>query len=78
MLSANHGSVGMVTRAAPKSNDPNTIGPFNERKWAGQRFHPVWPSYAFCHIYTVRGDTIRLISARKAESYERHDYWKNR
>ena len=26
--------------------------------------------------YTVRGDTIRLISARKAERHEREDYWK--
>ena len=28
--------------------------------------------------YTVRDDTIRLISARKAERHERHDYWENR
>jgi len=26
--------------------------------------------------YTLRGDTIRLISARKAERHEREDYWK--
>lgn len=26
--------------------------------------------------YTVRGETIRLISARKAERHEREDYWK--
>ena len=26
--------------------------------------------------YTVRGSTIRLISARKAERHEREDYWK--
>jgi uncharacterized protein (DUF4415 family) len=26
----------------------------------------------------VRDDSIRLISARKAEHHERHDYWKNR
>ena len=25
--------------------------------------------------YTLRGDTIRLISARKAERHEREDYW---
>ena len=25
--------------------------------------------------YTLRGDTIRLISARKATRYEREDYW---
>ena len=28
--------------------------------------------------YTMRNDTIRLISARKADRHERHDYWKNR
>jgi len=26
--------------------------------------------------YTLRGETIRLISARKAERHEREDYWK--
>ena len=26
--------------------------------------------------YTLRGDTIRLISARKAERHEREDYWR--
>lgn len=26
-------------------------------------------------VYTLRGDTIRLISARKAKGYEREDYW---
>lgn len=28
--------------------------------------------------YTLRGDTIRIISARKATRYEQRDYWKNR
>lgn len=28
--------------------------------------------------YTMRGDTIRIISARKAERHEQRDYWKNR
>lgn len=28
--------------------------------------------------YTMRGETIRLISARKAASHEHPDYWKNR
>ena len=26
-------------------------------------------------IYTVRADTVRLISARRAERYEREEYW---
>jgi len=26
--------------------------------------------------YTLRGETIRLISARKAERHEREDYWR--
>lgn len=25
--------------------------------------------------YRLRGDTVRLISARKAERHEREDYW---
>lgn len=25
--------------------------------------------------YTLRGDSVRLISARKAEKHEREDYW---
>jgi hypothetical protein len=29
-------------------------------------------------VYTVRSDIFRIISARKAESNERHEYWKNR
>lgn len=29
-------------------------------------------------VYSARGDTIRIISARKADSHERHEYWKNR
>jgi uncharacterized protein len=28
--------------------------------------------------YTMRGDTIRLISARRSERHEQDEYWKNR
>lgn len=28
--------------------------------------------------YTLRDDTIRIISARKATPHERREYWKNR
>lgn len=28
--------------------------------------------------YTMRGDTIRIISARRAERHEQVNYWKNR
>ena len=28
--------------------------------------------------YTMRDETVRLISARKAERHEQPDYWKNR
>ena len=28
--------------------------------------------------YTMRGETVRLISARKTERHEQPDYWKNR
>lgn len=28
--------------------------------------------------YTMHGETVRLISARKAERHEQPDYWKNR
>ena len=29
-------------------------------------------------VYTLRGDAIRLISARQAERHEQREYWKNR
>jgi uncharacterized protein len=29
-------------------------------------------------VYTIRDESIRIISARKAESYERYAYWQNR
>lgn len=28
--------------------------------------------------YTMRDDTVRIISARKVEPHEQRDYWKNR
>jgi uncharacterized DUF497 family protein len=35
-------------------------------------------SFELVVAYTLRGDTIRIISARKAERHEQRDYWKNR
>jgi uncharacterized DUF497 family protein len=29
-------------------------------------------------VYTMRGESTRMISARKAEAHERKEYWKNR
>ena len=29
-------------------------------------------------VYTLRGGNIRIISARKANAYERRNYWDNR
>ena len=33
---------------------------------------------ALAVAYTVRGDSIRIVSARKAERHEQASYWKNR
>jgi len=56
----------------------------NRLEWADTRQQygePRWISIGLIDdieivvAYTVRGDTIRLISARKAERHEREDYW---
>jgi hypothetical protein len=56
----------------------------NRLEWAGTRRpygEPRWIAIGLVEgleiavAYTLRGDTIRLISARKAERYEREDYW---
>jgi uncharacterized DUF497 family protein len=57
----------------------------NRLEWIDTRRHygePRWitigliESVEIAVAYTVRGETIRLISARKAERHEREDYWK--
>jgi uncharacterized DUF497 family protein len=57
----------------------------NRLEWIGTRRQygePRWitidliESVEIAVAYTVRGETIRLISARKAERHEREDYWK--
>jgi uncharacterized DUF497 family protein len=58
--------------------DPNRL------EWADTRTphrEPRWITIGLiegCEMavaYTLRGDTVRLISARKAERHEREDYW---
>ena len=56
----------------------------NRLEWADTRRRygePRWitigliEGFEIAVAYTLRGDTIRLISARKAERHEREDYW---
>jgi uncharacterized DUF497 family protein len=56
----------------------------NRLEWADTRTpygEPRWiaiglvEGFEIAVAYTLRGDTIRLISARKAERHEREDYW---
>ncbi|MBK6725951.1 MAG: BrnT family toxin [Xanthomonadales bacterium] len=34
--------------------------------------------FELCVTYTLRDQTIRIISARKATRHEQRDYWKDR
>ncbi|MGA3076470.1 MAG: BrnT family toxin [Bryobacteraceae bacterium] len=58
--------------------DPNrlewadTRSPYGEPRWVSVG---LVGGFEIAVTYTVRGDTIRLISARKAERHEREDYW---
>jgi len=58
--------------------DPNrlewadTRGPYGESRWITVG---LVDGFEISVAYTLRGDTIRLISARKAERHEREDYW---
>jgi uncharacterized DUF497 family protein len=59
--------------------DENRLEGIDTRRQYGE---PRWitigliESVEIAVAYTVRGETIRLISARKAERHEREDYWK--
>lgn len=51
---------------------PDTDGEYGEDRWitvglAGE--------FELTVVYTVRGEQIRIISARKAERHEREAYW---
>ena len=58
--------------------DPNRLECADLRRSYGE---PRWitigliEDFEITVAYTLRGDTIRLISARKAERHEREDYW---
>lgn len=61
--------------------DPERIERFDARaNYSEDRFLTVGVvgSVELAVVYTMRGEVIRIISARKAESYERIEYWKNR
>jgi uncharacterized DUF497 family protein len=56
----------------------------NRMEWADRRQgydEPRWitvgliEGFEIVVAYTLRGGVIRIISARKAERYEREDYW---
>lgn len=61
--------------------DPNRLDHHDGREAYGEdRFLAVGltDTDVLVIAYTVRDDTIRIISARKATSHEQRDYWKNR
>jgi uncharacterized DUF497 family protein len=43
-----------------------------EERWVVIGFADVFEFYV---VYTIRGEVIRLISARKASRHEREEYW---
>ena len=58
--------------------DPNrlewadTRGHYGESRWITVG---LVEGFEIAVAYTLRGGTVRLISARKAERHEREDYW---
>ena len=67
--------------ALPVFLDVNRLDRYDGREDYGEdRFLTIGlaDDFELTVTYTLRGDTIRIISARKAERHERHDYWKNR
>jgi uncharacterized protein len=58
--------------------DPNRLewadarGSYGESRWVTVG---LVEGFEIAVSYTLRGDTIRIISARKAERHEREDYW---
>jgi uncharacterized protein len=58
--------------------DPNRLEWADARRPYGE---PRWVTIGLVEgieltvVYSVRGDAIRIISARKAERHEREDYW---
>ena len=60
--------------------DENRVETFDGRELYGEdRFAcmGLFDGNVLVVIYTLREENIRLISARKAESYERRIYWEN-
>ena len=61
--------------------DPERLERYDNRKDYGEdRFVTIGlvGNMELAVAYTMRGDTIHLISARQAERHEQHHYWKNR
>ncbi|MCO5095401.1 BrnT family toxin [Denitratimonas tolerans] len=61
--------------------DVNRLDRYDEREDYGEdRFITVGlvDGHELAVAYTLRDDTIRIISARKATPHERREYWKNR
>ena len=67
--------------ALPVFLDVNRLDRYDGREDYGEdRFLTIGlaDDFELTVTYTLRGDTIRIISARKATRYEQRDYWKNR
>lgn len=61
--------------------DPSRIDRYDDRENYGEeRFLTIGlvGQMALIVAYTMRGDTIRIISARKADRHEQGIYWENR
>jgi uncharacterized DUF497 family protein len=50
----------------------DTRGPYGESRWITIG---LVEGFEIAVAYALHGDTIRLISARKAERHERENYW---
>lgn len=69
------------TEALPVFADVNRLDRYDGREdYDEDRFLTIGlvDDYELAVAYTLRGDTIRIISARKATRHEQRDYWKNR
>lgn len=67
--------------AVPVFLDPFRIEHHDDREEHGEdRWRTVGlvNGFELVVVYTMRGESIRIISVRKAESYERRTYWENR
>ena len=59
----------------PERLEAKDLGEYDEDRWVTTA---LVQGVELVVTYTMRGDRVRLISARRAERYEREDYWQHR